>query len=69
MISEDTDRSSVVIIDWKTAGWYPSYWEYARAIFACCRSEDGWSFWLEQALESYLTEYAWMYILMLEMWS
>lgn len=69
MVSEDTDRLCVVIIDWETAGWYPSYWEYARAIFACFGFEDDWSFWLEQALDPYLNEYAWMYILMLEMWS
>lgn len=69
MVSEDSDCPSVVLIDWETAGWYTSYWEYARAIFACCRFEDDWSFWLEQALEPYLNEYAWMYILMLEMYS
>jgi aminoglycoside phosphotransferase (APT) family kinase protein len=69
MISEVSGRPCVVLIDWETAGWYPSYWEYARAVFACNRFEDDWSFWLEQALDPYLNEYAWMYILMLEMWS
>lgn len=67
MLSGDSGRRRVVLIDWETAGWYPSYWQYARATFTCGRFEDDWSFWLEQALDPYLTEYAWMYILMLEM--
>lgn len=25
------------------AGWYLSYWEYARAVFACARFDDDWS--------------------------
>ncbi|KAK6005148.1 hypothetical protein QM012_007927 [Aureobasidium pullulans] len=69
MILEDSSHPSVVLVDWGTAGWYPSYWDYARAMFVCGRFEDDWSFWLEQVLDPYWNEYAWMYILMLEMWS
>jgi aminoglycoside phosphotransferase (APT) family kinase protein len=25
----------VVIIDWESAGWFPRFWEYAMAMFAC----------------------------------
>ena len=24
----------VVVVDWKSAGWYPRYWEYVAAFFA-----------------------------------
>lgn len=34
------DDYSVAIIDWEFAGWYPSYWEYTRAMFACGRFDD-----------------------------
>lgn len=33
----------LTIIDWVFAGWYPSYWEYSRTVFAC--GPVGW--WLE----------------------
>lgn len=69
MLSEHSRRPCVVFIDWETTGWYPSHWKYARATFGCGRFEDDWSFWLEQALDPHLNEYAWIYILTLEMWS
>ncbi|KAI9662264.1 MAG: hypothetical protein M1821_008431 [Bathelium mastoideum] len=62
-------RGELVIIDWEFAGWYPSYWEYARAIFACGRWKDDWSVWLDQILEPMLAEYAWMNMLLRELWS
>lgn len=31
----DSNNDDVVLIDFEFAGWYPNYWEYARAIFAC----------------------------------
>lgn len=39
--AEDVD---LVLLDFEFAGWYPSYWEYARALHACGRWEDDW--WL-----------------------
>lgn len=59
----------LVIIDWEFAGWYPSYWEYARAIFACGRWEDDWSDWLDDILDPFRNEYAWMEIVVRELWS
>lgn len=55
-----------VIIDWEFSGWYPSYWEYARAIFACGRWNDDWNDWVDQILEPFRNEYAWVSILLRE---
>lgn len=60
---------SIAIIDWEFAGWYPSYWEYARAIFACGRFDDDWSEWIDFILDVYRNEWAWMQMLILELWS
>lgn len=57
-----------VIIDWEFAGWYPSYWEYARALFACGRWDDDWNEWVDEFLEPFRNEYAWTSMLLLEMW-
>ena len=34
------DEYKVTINDWEKAGWYPSYWEYGVAYFACGRLDD-----------------------------
>lgn len=65
----DTEDGSITIIDWEFAGWYPSYWEYARAIFACGRFDDDWSEWIDLSLDVYRNEWAWMQMLILELWS
>jgi aminoglycoside phosphotransferase (APT) family kinase protein len=64
-----TEDGSITIIDWEFAGWYPSYWEYARAIFACGRFDDDWSEWIDFSLEAYQNEWAWMQMLIVELWS
>ena len=58
-----------VIIDWEFAGWYPSYWEYSRALYACGRWDDDWSLWVGKVLDPYLNEWAWMDMLLRELWS
>lgn len=58
-----------VIIDWEFAGWYPSYWEYSRALYACGRWNDDWSLWIEKVLDPYWNEWAWMDMLLRELWS
>jgi len=40
----------VGIIDWETAGWYPSYWEYTSAWTASINNKE-WQSTLEQFLE------------------
>lgn len=64
-----TEDGSITIIDWEFAGWYPSYWEYARAIFACGRFDDDWSEWIDFSLEAYQNEWPWMQMLIVELWS
>ncbi|KAH7386888.1 kinase-like domain-containing protein [Phaeosphaeria sp. MPI-PUGE-AT-0046c] len=63
------DNLELVIIDWEFSGWYPSYWEYARAVFACGRWDDDWNDWIDQILKPYRNEYAWVEILLRELWS
>lgn len=38
------------IIDWETAGWYPSYWEYVTASQVNFRNEM-WAEWIDKFLE------------------
>ncbi|KND86831.1 hypothetical protein TOPH_08505 [Tolypocladium ophioglossoides CBS 100239] len=58
-----------VVIDWETAGWYPEYWEYALAMFACGSWEDDWHEFVGHILTEYLNEYAWFDMLRRELWS
>ncbi|CZR69578.1 uncharacterized protein PAC_19478 [Phialocephala subalpina] len=46
LVRDVGDGYSLIIIDWEASGWYPSYWEFANAMFACGRWEDDWSFWV-----------------------
>ena len=48
----------IVLLDWESAGWYPSYWEYANTIFASW-FEDDWFRWVDDFLEPFPNEYAW----------
>jgi aminoglycoside phosphotransferase (APT) family kinase protein len=59
----------LVIIDWEFAGWYPSYWEYSRALFGCGAWKDDWSDWIEKMLEPYRNEYAWVLLFLTELFS
>ncbi|KAL3481747.1 kinase-like protein [Aspergillus californicus] len=45
------------IVDWEFSGWYPEYWEFARALFIW-RWQHDWSDALVQVLQPYYTEYA-----------
>ncbi|KAI1954125.1 hypothetical protein LOZ57_000475 [Ophidiomyces ophidiicola] len=38
------------LVDWQTAGWYPSYWEYAGT-FCCLQWVDDWPESLEKILD------------------
>ncbi|KAF2236461.1 hypothetical protein EV356DRAFT_498502 [Viridothelium virens] len=53
----------IVLIDWEIAEWYPSYWDYAKAMYAAARLDDDWRFWLEKFLEPYYNGFAWQYLL------
>ncbi|KAF2466561.1 uncharacterized protein BDR25DRAFT_359456 [Lindgomyces ingoldianus] len=54
------DGPKFVIIDWEFSGWYPSYWEYSRALFG---------YWIEQALKPFRSEYAWLLLFLIELFS
>ncbi|KAK3065207.1 hypothetical protein LTS18_005993 [Coniosporium uncinatum] len=50
------------IVDWETAGWYPSYWEYA-ACFVDFQWCDDWPEKFEAAVNSYPLEAAMLKII------
>lgn len=58
----------VIIIDWESAGWFPSYWEYARTVFAGREFKDDWADWVAKFLKPYYNEWAWMYMLICDIW-
>ncbi|CAP91569.1 Pc13g05000 [Penicillium rubens Wisconsin 54-1255] len=45
------------IIDWELSGWYPEYWEFAKALYVW-RWQNDWVDYLTKALEPYYNEYA-----------
>lgn len=47
-------KHEITIIDWEFAGWYPSYWEYSRTLFACGRWNDDWDIWVDKILDPFL---------------
>ncbi len=53
----------LVIIDCEFAGWYPSYWDYSRALLGRGAWKDAWSDWIEKMLEPYRNECAWILLL------
>jgi len=40
------------IIDWEYAGWYPEYWEYAKAHFGG-EWKTNWSLWMDKYFPTY----------------
>lgn len=62
------DDGKVVLIDWEAAGWYPSFWEYSMAMFACDFKDD-WQLWLGKVIDECLSECSWMLMLWREIYS
>lgn len=56
------------ILDWEKSGWYPTYWEYAIATCALQWNDD-WCLWIQEALDPYPSEAAWLQTIRLELWS
>ncbi|OQV10784.1 hypothetical protein CLAIMM_14726 [Cladophialophora immunda] len=49
----------IILLDWESAGWYPSYyWEYDNMVFASW-FEDDWYRWVRRFLKPFPNEYAW----------
>ena len=57
------DDGGVVVIDWATAGWYPSFWEYGTAIRACIGFRDDWHAWVGKILDCFYGEWAWFHLM------
>lgn len=58
-----SDRPLVMaILGWEKAGWYPEYWEYARAVAAARRPRSSLEDWADylptDAIGRYMAEYA-----------
>ena len=60
---------NITFLDWETAGWYPSYWEYLHATRGCGRFEDDWHFWVDdRILHPFPNEWMWVYNVMSHLW-
>jgi serine/threonine protein kinase len=66
LIRED---GTAVITDWGEAGWYPSYWEYAKATFTWEDWTDDWHACIAEILDEYPNQYAWLTMLRRELWN
>ncbi|KAK6086822.1 hypothetical protein SCUP234_02342 [Seiridium cupressi] len=60
-LSSGSGKSYLVtaIVDWESAGWYPSYWEYALC-FTYFDWSDDWAEKIERILKPYVKEAALM---------
>ncbi|PLN81340.1 phosphotransferase family protein [Aspergillus taichungensis] len=48
-ITSEEEYEVAALVDWETAGWYPSYWEYAH-IFPLLQWVDDWPAYIEKIL-------------------
>lgn len=56
ILVRDADGAPVVL-DWECSAWYPSYWEYANALWTSRRWGDDWWAFLSQVLEEHVVEF------------
>ncbi|KAI2896002.1 hypothetical protein CBS63078_8341 [Aspergillus niger] len=49
-VTNEEEYEVAALVDWETAGWYPSYWEYAH-IFPLLQWIDDWPAHLEKILD------------------
>ncbi|KID81768.1 phosphotransferase enzyme family protein [Metarhizium guizhouense ARSEF 977] len=63
------DDGNLCLVGWESAGWYPSYWEYASAMFACGNRRDDWHEYVAGILDEYPNEYVWFDMMVRELWS
>jgi len=59
----------MTIIDWEFSGWYPSYWEYSKAMYACGNWKDDWGLHVHKILDPFFNEYGWMHMFFTELWT
>jgi hypothetical protein len=68
----DTENDiDIIILDWEFSGWYPAHWEYFKTMLASGGWRDDWGLWVDSIFEPdlYLTEWVWMNMLVVELWS
>lgn len=65
---ESNSDISITLLDWETAGWYPSYWEYAHAIIGCRYFEDDWHCCVDRILDPFPSEWIWMQMFLSQHW-
>ena len=63
------DEFKLTLLDWEVAGWYPSYWEYSRAMLGCGKWDDDWHVCLSRMVDKFLPEWAWADMMFKELWS
>ncbi|KIW14196.1 hypothetical protein PV08_06977 [Exophiala spinifera] len=64
------NNDMVTLIDWRKAGWYPSYWEYFPAVMGCTNFYNtDWDEWLDRVLVPYPNEYVWQMFLWCNMYN
>lgn len=62
------EEGRIAILGWASAGFYPSYWDYTKAIHLCDWKDD-WHEYIGQILEEHPNQVPWMSILRNELWS
>lgn len=50
MSTNEAEYEVAALVDWETAGWYPSYWEYTH-IFPLLQWIDDWPEYVENILD------------------
>ncbi|RJE19219.1 Phosphotransferase enzyme family [Aspergillus sclerotialis] len=58
-VTNEEEYKVAALVDWETAGWYPSYWEYAH-IFPLLQWIDDWPAYIEKVLDPLPVEDAMM---------
>ena len=59
----------VFLLNWKYAGWYPCYWEYARSIFIGVDWRDDWDKYIDQMMPTFPVEWSWMGKVLTDLWT
>ncbi|KAI8675422.1 APH domain-containing protein [Fusarium keratoplasticum] len=59
---------NIVILGWASAGWYPSYWDYTKAMHLCDWQDD-WHEYIGRILTEYPTQLPWMSTLRTGLWN
>ena len=63
----DTENDvDLILVDWEFSGWYPSYWEYSKALLAYGLWDNDWGIWVNRifAPDLYLNEWVWLRMLL-----